>query len=55
MERVCTYCKGSGVQMLATQAASLEDKGMVEERHGARVLIEPVHCWKCNGTGKIVE
>ncbi len=52
-EKVCPYCKGAGVQMLATRAATPEEKGMIEERHGARPIIEPVHCWKCRGTGKI--
>ncbi len=55
VERACPYCKGAGVQMLATRAAGVGERGVVEDRLGARVLIEPVHCWKCNGTGKIVE
>lgn len=55
VEKPCPYCKGAGVQMLAIRAAVVGERGVVEERHDARVLIEPVHCWKCNGTGKIAE
>lgn len=54
-EKLCPYCKGAGAQMLATRAATPEEKGMIEERHGARPIIEPVHCWKCRGTGKITQ
>lgn len=51
-ENACPYCKGAGVQMLPVRVAKPDEKGLVEERLGARVLIEPVHCWKCMGTGK---
>lgn len=56
VEKPCPYCKGAGVQLLPVRAATLQDKNVtIEERHGARVVIEPVHCWKCRGTGKITE
>ena len=55
-EKPCPYCKGTGVQMLPVRAAGLEDRGVtVEERHGGRAVIEPVHCWKCMGSGKVTE
>lgn len=41
--------------MLPTRAARAGDTGTIEERHGARVLIQPVHCWKCSGTGKVTD
>ncbi len=42
--------------MLAVRAATAQDKNVtVEERHGGRVVIEPVHCWKCRGTGNVTE
>jgi len=28
---------------------------LIEERLGGRVVIEPVHCWKYRGTGKMSE
>ena len=51
-ENAYPYCKGAGVQMLPVRVAKSGEKGLVEERLGARILIEPVHCWKCMGTGK---
>ncbi len=56
-EKLCPYCKGAGFQMLATRAATSQDKdkGVIEERLGARVVIEPVYCLKCRGTGKTSE
>lgn len=57
-EKLCPYCKGAGFQMLATRAATPHDKDkglLIEERLGGRVVIEPVHCWKCRGTGKMSE
>ncbi len=56
-EKPCPYCKGTGVQPLPVRAATPQDKGSatIEERHGGRAVIEPVHCWKCRGTGKITE
>lgn len=55
-EKPCPYCKGAGVQQLPVRAATSADKNLtIEERHGARVVIEPVYFWKCRGTGKITE
>ncbi len=36
-EKICPYCKGAGLQMLPTRTAGPEHKGLVEERHGARI------------------
>ncbi|HEY5620711.1 MAG TPA: hypothetical protein VIK88_03570 [Candidatus Bathyarchaeia archaeon] len=55
-EKPCPYCKGAGVQLLPVRAATPQDKTTtIEERHGGRAVVEPVHCWKCRGTGKITE
>ncbi len=55
-EKPCPYCKGTGVQQLPIRAANPQDKTKTkEDRHGGRAVIEPVHCWKYRGTGKVTE
>lgn len=55
-EKPCPYCKGTGVQNLPIRQATAQDKDKtIDERHGGRAVVEPVHCWKCRGTGKIIE
>ena len=41
-ENACPYCKDAGVQMLPVRVAKPDEKGLVEERLGARVLIESI-------------